>query len=232
MNRELSSFLNLKPLDRVQINSRHEIAEMSFGRVQGRQEDLPYLYFQRVTDDGLLEVRSPGGYVTTIAPQDICDVIPGTAVVIRAMPDHIAKDRAKLSHQERVASAPSECYADAYVLYAAKDRWNRPEFLVWFKDESLNTRKRPWIAPIHDEDRRRISALARRTAMPVTTVRGGASYSADAGCENELDFNYDLVRSFFNAAMMGNSEAVSVLTMAGAKRPTRSSMNKLLAAVP
>lgn len=57
----LAKALGLRPLDRVQINSKHEISEArAFSRYQDAHSELPFFYFQRVVGDKL-EVRSPGG---------------------------------------------------------------------------------------------------------------------------------------------------------------------------
>ncbi len=59
---KLCNVLGLRPLDRVQINDKHEIQEMRMAPQLGYGNcDLPFLYFQRVREDGRLEVRSPGG---------------------------------------------------------------------------------------------------------------------------------------------------------------------------
>ena len=53
----LASALGPHPLDRVQVNDKAEIAEQRAWRRMGYgDEELPFMYFQRVTSEGLLEV--------------------------------------------------------------------------------------------------------------------------------------------------------------------------------
>ncbi len=190
--------------------------------------DLPFFFFQRVLDNGSLEVRSPGGYVTSVSPHDVCDVIPGEPLSVRAMPERAFLERLKCSTRERQQASAPECFAEAYVLYANKDRWGRPDFYVWFANPEHNTTGRPWRGMLMEEDRRRIEKKARRTIMPVSACRGSANYSADFGCQKEADYNRYVAKRFIAASLGGCSEAVAVLSVAGTRRLSLATINRLI----
>jgi hypothetical protein len=62
-----------------------------------------------------------------------------------------------------------------------KDRWTRVDAaFVRFLDESMNEGAGPQQAPLDDESRAMVSAIARRDRMPVVTPQGRASWSAVA----------------------------------------------------
>lgn len=223
---KLCTALGLKPLDRVQVNDAHEIREMSFAPQLGYEAELPFLYFQRSTKDGRLEVRSPSGYVTTVAPEDVCDLACGEPVIVRAMPKAVFVARLAIPRSERGDLSGPECYADAHVLYVTKDRWGRiDQTFVWFLDESLND-DRPWPAPIHADDRAHLEKKARRTTMPIMSRTGGTR-SADQGIAAERAFARCLTKRFIACAVAGDRPGVEMLAMAGAKRITQAALNKL-----
>lgn len=93
---KLCSVLGLRPLDRVQINDKHEIQEMLMAPQLGYGNcDLPFLYFQRALNNGRLEVRSPGGYATTVLPEDICDIVPGKPLFLNTRLSHRVRGMAQ-----------------------------------------------------------------------------------------------------------------------------------------
>lgn len=137
----LAGSLGLKPLDRVLINSTHEIREArAFSRQEDKPFELPWFYFQRVVGDKV-EVRSPGGYACDISPHDICDVIPAQPITVRAMPMSKFLERISLPLSQRQCRPDSSFFSEAHVLHAEKGKFGRIDFLVWFIDESLNTTK-------------------------------------------------------------------------------------------
>jgi|GEM_PF-5730357 len=222
----LAAMLGLRPLDRVQLNDPHAIREMRTGAHFGDQQaELPFMYFQRVRPDGLLELRSPGGYMTTASAADICDVVPGEPVLVRAMTPTAFLSRTKLSHVERQPAPGPECYAKAHVLYVMKDRWGRvDQIFVWFVDPAHNGDK-PKAAPLHQDDRARL-ANVRRTAMPVSSNYAGNS-SADHGLIGPADTARRATTLFMQAALKGERELVSTLASAGMVTMKNAQLNRL-----
>lgn len=227
----LCRFLGLRPLDRVQINDAAEILEMDTGRQMGSRDALPFFYFQRVVG-GLLEVCSPNGYVTKVAPESVCDFIAGEPVMVKAMPRHKFMERSRLPVSARQTGAiGAEWYDDAYVLAVEKDRWGRPD-RVWvhFVDDRLNSDARQ-VAPLDDASRMLLVSLSRRTRMPViSTSRGGRS--ADAGVAKSEGDARHLVSRFMRAALKGHQVGVDLLAMAGAKPVKIGMLNKLGVPLP
>ena len=219
----LASTLGFKPLDRLQINSVNTIRDMTSGQ---RLYDLPFLFFQYARPDGLLEVCTPGGYTATISPLDICDVIDGKPLIVRAMPRNVFMDRSRLAIADRQARPGPECYAPAYVVKVSKDRWNRvDQTFVWFIDAELNGDS-PIATAIHDEDRSLVVGHARRTNMPVICLTKG-NYSADQGVAQENDLARDIAARFIRESRRGNTAAAEVMSMAGFRKVTRSRLNRL-----
>lgn len=223
----LGNVLGLRPLDRLQLNDKHEIKEMMMAPQLGYGHcELPFLYFQRVRDDGRLEVRSPGGYATTVLPEDICDIVPGKPLLVRAMPEKVSLSRLRLSLFERQLRPGPECYADAYVLHVWKDKWGRvDQTFVLFIDPALNG-ERPKNASIHDDDRKRVAEHARRTNMPVVSNSKGYS-SADHGLAHERNLGRDIVSHFVECALRGNKAGVDRLTTVGIKKVSRAMLNNM-----
>ena len=223
----LGSALGFKPLDRLQISSKSEVREMMTGsRDRNNLFDLPFLYFQCARPDGMLEVCSPGGYITAISPLDVCDVITGNPLIVRAMPEKSYLARLRLPLAERQARPGPECYAEAHVLRVSKDKWNRvDQTFVWFLDPALNG-ERPKVAPIHDEDRQIVADHARRTNMPVLTLSKG-NYSADQGVAQEQELASKIAACFIKASRRGNRAVSEVLSMAGFKKISRAALNRL-----
>lgn len=199
---------------------------------RGRQEaDLPYWFFQRVLEDGRLEVRSPGGFVIAVDPLDVCDVLPGMPVTVRAMPRAVFLERLKLAPSERNGRAAESCFHEADVLHITKDRWGRVDMVVvLFRDATLNSGG-PWNAPIHPDDREALESKANRTWMPVVSpTRGAANHSADKGVAAAVDAARHAARLFIRCGLSGNTRAVSAIAMSGAKPLTSAAINRLSAA--
>ncbi|WP_166485940.1 hypothetical protein [Rhodoferax ferrireducens] len=226
----LALALGLRPLDRVQISSTHEIAESrAFARYNDVNQELPFFYFQRVIGDQI-EVRSPGGYAALISPHDICDVIPGTTIEVQAMPSEILIQRQQLSVLARNSGPGPECFAPAHVLHASRTSRGLFEFYVWFLDPALNE-KNPWMAPLPTAERRRIEAVARRTHMPVSS-RASASHSADHGREHARAHAARVASLFINAARSGRSEHASQLASVDVRQVSLASLNRRFGALP
>ena len=217
--------LGLRPLDRVQINDAAEIREMLVGRQMGYRDELPYFYFQRIVGNRL-EVCSPNGYVTKVAPEDVCDFVAGEPVMVQAMPREKFLERSRLPLSARQGTISIEWYDEAYVLAVEKDRWGRPD-RVWvqFVDSNLNGDARQ-CAPVDDASRKRLAALCRRTRMPVISKNTGGR-SANAGVARAKDDARHMVSRFMKAALTGHQAGVELLTMAGATPVSKSKLNKL-----
>lgn len=224
----LAKALGLRPLDRVQINNAHEIHEFMCLAKRGEHFDLPFFYFQRALNSGMIEVRSPGGYATEVDPRDICDIIRGEPVTVRAMPRSVFIERSRLSLADRQKAPSADCYSEAYVLYAAKDKWGGVDATVWFKDESLNDGK-PFSAPVMDDDRAKLVANTKRTVMPVQNRHSSANYSADKGVERAQDFAKAIVTKMISASLKGNRKAVEVLTSIGDNKLGTVALRKIAA---
>jgi hypothetical protein len=233
MSNQLANVLGFKPLDRLQLNSMATIAELSIDRrLYGiRNPELPFLYFQRILLDGRIEARSPGGSVVNVEVTDVCDVIPGEPVLVRAMTRMGLRNRLALSAKEQQTPPEASCYHSAYVLWVAKNRWNQVEPRVWFVDEGLNTEafnSPHFIAPIHLDDRTRLEKAAKRTVMPVVNYRTASNSSADHGVRSATDFAKDVAAGFIKLAVAGRSEAAAVLASHGAAPVSRAKLNKLI----
>lgn len=224
LNCSLASTLGLRPLDRVLINSSHEIREArAFSRFMDKPQDLPWFYFQRVVGQQL-EVRSPGGYATLISPLDVCDVLPGQPLTVQAITPAAFLARITLSPTERNAGAGQNDFAEANVLFAEKDKWGRPTFNVWFTDRQLNG-KNPWRATLQDVDARQCARLARRTVMPVMS-RSGASHSANHGTAQATALDARVATLFIRSALRGDSDNVSKLACAGMRHIPLAKLNR------
>lgn len=191
-------------------------------------QELPFFYFQRVMDDGRLEVSCPAGYVTAVRPEDICDVAHGEPVVVRAMPHDVFVARLRLPHKERGIAPGPECFADAHVLRVVKDRWGGiDQVFVRFFDPALNIDK-AWNAPVAPGERNRLAGLAKRTIMPVSSKSSrGANRSADHGMAAETAHAREVVRRFLGCATQGRRADVERLASVGAKSISRTALNKL-----
>ena len=225
----LAHTLGLRPLDRVQLNSRETLREMRNDAHMGRaHEDLPFWFFQRITPDGQIEVMSPGGSTQHVRPTEICDVIKGEPIEVMAMPEAVWLQRARLPIGERQGPIPDSCYSHAYVRWVRKDRWNQlDQAYVTFHDEALNsspTRN----SPLMDADRQKLQGLMSRRIMPVVGP-GSASYSANHGASKvESDARY-AVSSFIHCARTGLDRSKATICEAGAAPISTAMLNRLMA---
>lgn len=218
----LGQALGLHPLDRVLVNTQRTLREARTPH-PSRQDlplELPYWFFQFVRDDGLLCLRSPGGYADYVSPLDICDVIRSEPVKVRAMPLAIWLQRQRLPPQERPNAPGDQCYASASVLYASKDRWGHCAYYVLFDNphwNSPNDGRTRW-APIHDDDRREVERRTRRTLMPVVAPVGHlANWSADQGVARAEAKTAQTAQRFVRAALSGDTAQAQKLAALHAK---------------
>ena len=223
----LAKALGLRPLDRVQVNSKAAIEDTRLQIPVGRSApwDLPYYFFQRVAGDDQLELRSPGGCPCNVSPLDVSDVIPGTPISVRAMPRSVFLERLKLRPANRTPPG-DECYAKAYVLHALKNRWGQVDVAVAFEDDGLNS-DGSFMAPVHPDERAALAQLATRSIMPVMTARGGASYSADRGTAQAQHADARVTANFIRASLKGSTDEARLLLEAGARRKVWSDVKKL-----
>lgn len=228
MHIALARLLNLKPLDRVQLNDRREINEMQFSVQLGYgQMDLPFLYFQRVCADGRLELASPSGYITYASPADICDVISGEQIKVRAMPHAVFKARMSLPLAQRQSDPADECYVPATVLRLEKDRWNRVDrVFVQFDDQSLNE-DRAVSVPIHTDDLKLLASKARRVNLPVISPKARGYSSAEHGVATQRQKAWYAAQAFFKAALAGQQAKASAICGISISNLTTAQINRL-----
>jgi len=231
----LAKMLDFKPLDRIQINSAAAVADLVIERrVYGvREPKLPFLFFQRVLPDGRFEARNPHGTAVSVDIADVCDVIPGKPMLVRAMTKRGFLDRLALPLEERQQALGDAWFHPAYVLWAGKDRWGHADAHVRFVDDALNTEAfnpQHFIAPLHQEDRARLQVEARRTRMPVQNVRTSGGCSADQGVLAAEDHARAVVSGFVRLALTGREEAAKILSFCGAAPLTRAKLNRLMMA--
>ncbi len=207
----LASFFQMQPLWRVQVSSREVIRESSIGsHPAGTRGRLPYWFFQRVVGEQL-ELRSPGGYATFVSPHDICTVVPKPALIVHAMPRARFLQRSAMPLSARQQAPSDGWYAPAHVLYGRKDRFGHVQFVVSFIDPQLNgPENQPFAAPLRDDERARLEALARRTVMPIQGP-GRANESADHGVSRAEDRSRRAVSELIAAALRGDDLRVGEL---------------------
>lgn len=228
---QLAKIIGFKPLDRLQINSANSISELSIDyRIYGiKNPELPFLYFQRLLPDGFIEARSPGGTAVNIKVTDVCDIIHGESVIVRAMTKkgYIAKISKSMDDKQREDDC---CYHAAYVLWASKNKLGQIEPRVWFLDEALNIESlnsSSWIAPIHLDDHKILDTMAKRTVMPISNYHTSANASADKGINAARAFAHDVVNGFIKTAIKGKKDAAYALSSFGAAPVSRAKLNKL-----
>ena len=172
----LASLLAIPPLSKVQLQSRAALRDARFD--SPGVIDLPFWFFQCVVGDQL-EIRSPGGFMARVSPEDICDIVNADPIVVQAMPRHVHRERLRLPVIERQKCPAPECYRPAHLLWVMKDKWARVDAaFVRFLDESLNEGAGPQQASLDDQSRLMVNAIARRDRMPVVSRQGRASWSA------------------------------------------------------
>lgn len=207
----LASFFQMQPLWRVQVNSREAIRESTIEPPSpGARAQLPYWFFQRVVGEQV-ELRTPGGYAALVSPQDICTVVPRPVVTVQAMPRARFVQRSAMPLSARQQPPADDWYAPAHVLYGRKDRFGHVQFVVSFVDPQLNgPDNQPFAAPLRDDERARLEALARRTVMPIQGP-GRANYSADHGVSKAEDRTRRAVSELIAAALRGDDLRVGEL---------------------
>lgn len=213
---QLSNLFKFTPLDRLQINDKRTIDDLSvFRRMYGiNNPELPFVYFQRVLSDGKIEVRSPSGQGFSVDATDVCDVIKGEPVIVRAMTRQTFIARSSRPIEERHLGPTENDYQPAYVLWVSKNQYGQIEPRVLFLDEALNQERHnsnTWIAPVHIEDRFILESVAKRTIMPVSHYKSKANASADHGIERVKYNNDHLVKCFIQASIMNKNAAIDLL---------------------
>lgn len=160
----LASLLSIPPLSKVQVASRAVIREAGF---TGGPSTLPFWFFQCVRE-GLLELRSPGGYMHRVSPHDVCDVVPAEPLIVGAMPRARFTERLRLSARERQLSYGPHLFEPAQVMWVTKDKWARVDSVyVRFLSEEHNHDLAPIACSVTDEGRNLLNAVARRDRLPV-----------------------------------------------------------------
>lgn len=188
----LTRLLAIPALSKVEVSSRREIKEaqvftqwLGGCRNQPAVLELPFWYYQ-CEYEGLLELRSPGGYMVRIPPDDVCDFIAAKPLLVEAMPRRTFTERAKLSPIQRVQTYGPDLFQPAQVLWVSKDRWNRvDQVYVRFVDDSHNDGAGPIPCCISDASRRTLNKVARRSRMPVAKHGATSSFSALSGSRSE-----------------------------------------------
>lgn len=194
------------------------------------EPELPWLFFQRVCEDGRLELRSPSGFARRVHTIDICDFLAGDPVVLRAMPRAVFSERLRLPLGERQRNAHDEAYQPAYVRWVSKDRWERVDARYQFLDESLNHGDGDFINPVHDADRHLLESKATRAHMPdydCRAMRGGSS-TADRRVEASNAFGQAVAQGLVQSALKGRDVAVSAHAAFEVKPFKRAGLNRLM----
>lgn len=207
----LASFFQMQPLWRVQVNSPEAIRESTIGPPSpGARARLPYWFFQRVVGEQV-ELRTPGGYAALVSPLEICTVLPRPVLTVQAMPRARFIERTSMPLSARQQAPAADWYAPAHVLYGRKDRFGHVQFVVSFVDRDLNgPENQPFAAPLRDDERARLEALARRTVMPIQGP-GRANHSADHGLARAEDRTRRAVSELIAAALRGDDLRVGEL---------------------
>lgn len=224
----LAHALGLRPLDRVQLNSQHQLREMRNDAYLGRAHaDLPFWFFQRITPDGLLEVMSPGGSTEHVAATDVCDIIRGEPIEVLAMPQKVFIQRLRLPLHERGQPAPQDSFSPAYVRWVRKDRWNRLDKVhVTFHDDALNCSPL-FSAPVWAADRDALQARMSRRLMPIVGP-GAASYSADQGVSGATASARYAFGALVRCVQQGLDESREQICSSGIKPMTTAQLNRLM----
>jgi hypothetical protein len=218
----LAAALGLRPLDRLQIADRSELAQMRrTGQPLAAPDDLPFWFIQRVMPCGQLEVATTSGYVTSVSVLDVCDIRREPAAIkVKAMPRSTFLRRLSARCGQPLSSPGPDDYADAYVLRVVLDRWQRVDSCyVQFVDDALNSGAATFSAPLAAGEAARLLSLARQGLFPVSRVsvrRAGFGGSA-RGLRREATQVDRQVRALFKAALEGDAKAVARLAAAGAR---------------
>ena len=231
---QLSNLFKFTPLDRLQINDKKTIDDLSvFRRMYGiNNPELPFVYFQRVLTNGKIEVRSPSGQGFSVDATDVCDVLKGEPVIVRAMTRQTFIARSSRPIEERHLGPTEDDYQPAYVLWVSKNQYGQIEPRVLFLNEALNQESHnsnTWIAPVHIEDRFILESVAKRTIMPVSHYKSKANASADHGIERARAANAHIVSSFIKASLNNKSEAFNMIMAHEMKSVRISKLNQAMA---
>lgn len=227
----LSAGLGLRPLDRVQVISKQTLRESRLdARWASRAEqcELPWWFFQRYLEGGLLEVATPGGYLARVGPTDICDVRRSEPVIVQAMPHGVFLRRLQASGRPNPPEAHE--FSPAYVLRVSKDRWGQVDMVVVaFLDPALDGPP-TFSTPVCQASRRQLQGLATRKRMPVIS-RSSANYSADHGEEHRNTSVQYAAKQFVHAALSGQFSCARSALLAydlGPVPMTTSALNRAL----
>lgn len=218
----LAAALGLRPLDRLQIADRSELAQMRrTGQPLAAPGDLPFWFFQRLMPDGLIEVATASAYVTSVSVLDVCDIRrEPEPIKVKAMTRSTFLRRLSARCGQPLHSPGPDDYADAYVLRVVLDRWQRVDSCyVQFVDDALNSGTATFSAPLATGEADRLQSLSRQGLFPVSRVsvrRAGFGGSA-RGLRREATQVDRQVRALFKAALGGDAKAVARLTAAGAR---------------
>jgi hypothetical protein len=168
----LASLLSLPPLSKIQVSSKAVIRDAS---AFGTPMVLPFWFFQ-CEREGLLELRSPGGYMTRVSPLDVCDVVLADPLIVDAMPRARFLQRLSLSPQERLSSHGAHLFEPAHAMWVAKDKWGRVDAVhVRFVDGAFNDVPGPIGCGVSDESRAFLNTVAKRDRLPVAKYGDRAS---------------------------------------------------------
>jgi len=226
----------LRPLDRVQTMTVGDLAEQRREqRRRGRFDALPWWFVQRPLDDGRIEVCSATGYLEYIWPEDICDVRPAEPITVLAIPKSLFLERLSLEWGclQAIARDDPRWYAPAHVLRVSKDRWGRLDRVyVSFLDASYNTETGKGLhysAPLHDDSRRTLSQIARRTRLPVipsTSTRSAAGGEVYTTNKEDAQANL-MVRRVFASALNGHATGVATIADTELVPATTAKLNRM-----
>lgn len=226
MTRELGFALGLRPLYRVQVLSRAALYELRNDHYRGHNSrELPFLFFQRVLDDGKLLLRSPGGATVEILPWEACNVIPAQPIEVMAVPQGAFHAWSEWRRKPGTdMHAPH--FKPGYLTHVMKDRWGRLD-LAWvaFHDKAVNE-SWSFASPLSTEDHARVSDLMNRRRMPVLGP-GASNASADHGVDQQVGKVHHAMRHFFQAALAGQEEKVSALASYDVNPLTTAAINRL-----
>lgn len=229
MQHLLSNVFGLKPLDRLQLNNHQAIRNCQATKRMGKVDaEQPYWFFQRICDDGRLEVRSPTGYCDIISIQDICDIIPCEPIIVNAMTTAAFIKRISNPAQSKHEPQATE-YAPAYLVYVHKDKRGRIDSAaVQFLDPELNQGK-PTFSPISQADRERLEKTINRTMLPIIqSHRNAALDSADNGIKTSNAINKAVVNGFIQTSLAGRHDAAMKLSEAAIHDFNKRKINKIL----
>jgi hypothetical protein len=169
----LAKIMGLRPLDRLQLSARDALG------VERSKQAPPFWYFQRYLDGNLIEVRAPNGEPATICIHDAYDVRQGLPIVVKA----------------RTATGR---IADAYVLYAGRDRFGDADLYVSFLDALSAS---PQRASLVDLDRSTVAKMAAPHVMPVCSAPASQVQSAERGESRHHDDCRRAVRAFIEHSL-------------------------------